>query len=376
MQSGDSGAFLGEFLQAAVSGTGVQCRQVRLRVRPLALECLDPGAEFRLVLPERRRPRRRVTRGLAVPRELLQFAGCLARAAAQCPVQIAAVVGEEGAQCLVRPLQASEVGPYGVEVVEVAGHVVDDLVVEGGQCLGENGDQAAGVDAVADRGAAEPVEEVEQVAVAGGVGQAEQFTGDPGPVLHGPVGDVLRADERLELVHGERLAGGGEVQLLADPERGGEEERLGRPGRLGRADGRTEGEVLVGAHLVRARELHPQVAQPVGPLEAVEEQPQEGGAPGSGGVQGAGVAVEQVRQQHFQGLGLAGAVLAAQQQPAVAEGELLLVVLPDVADAGAVQAVAVRGRRTVHRGGSWARSSVGDAGDCSSVRDLTTTVVA
>lgn len=190
-------------------------------------------------------------------------------------------------------------------------------------------------------GAAQPVEEVQEVAVARRIAQAEQFTGDPGPVFDSPVGDVLRADEGLEPVDGERLAGRGQVQIGTDPERGHEEEGLRRPGRAGCADGRSEGEVVVVALLVRPDELHPEMAQPVGLFEAVEHQPEEGGAAGAGGVQGTGVAVEEVRQQHLQGLGLARAVLAAQQQPALAEGELLLVVLPDVADTGAVQAVPV-----------------------------------
>lgn len=158
------------------------------------------------------------------------------------------------------------------------------------------------------------MQQVQQVAVARWVGEAEQVAGDPGPVLDGAVGDVLGADERLELVDGEWLPGGGEVESLADPQPRGEEERLRRLGRLGRADGRADRQVMVVPLFVRARELQPQMAQPVGLPEAVEHQPGQGGAPGARGVQCAGVAVEEVGQQHLQSLGLAGAVLAAQQQ--------------------------------------------------------------
>ncbi|MFD9427777.1 hypothetical protein [Streptomyces sp. NPDC060054] len=101
------------------------------------------------------------------------------------------------------------------------------------------------------------------------------------------------------------------------------------------------------AGLVRPSELHPQIAEAVGLLEAVQHQPGERRPPGAGGIEGPGVAVQEVREQHLQCLGLARPVLAAQQQPPVTERELLLVVLPDVLDARAVQPEAGTRRRCV-----------------------------
>ena len=91
--------------------------------------------------------------------------------------------------------------------------------------------------------------------------------------------------------------------------------------------------MAVTAVVGRAPELHPQIPETVGLLEPVQHQPRERGPAGAGRVQCPRVAVKKIRKQHLQGLGLARAVLAAQQQPSVAEGELLLVVLPDVLDA-------------------------------------------
>jgi hypothetical protein len=49
------------------------------------------------------------------------------------------------------------------------------------------------------------------------------------------------------------------------------------------------------------------------------------------------VTVEREREQHLQCLGLSCSVGTAQQQAAVGEDELLLVVLPDIENAGTVQ---------------------------------------
>ncbi len=259
------------------------------------------------------------------------------RGGVQNPRQVVAVADEERPQRRVRTLQTPQFVPYGVEVVEVACHLLDHVLVESRQGLAQQGGQAPVLDAVPDRRAPEPVEELGEVAVVRRVRDAEQLPGHARAMEDGTVRGVVGTDDLLEPVDRQGLARFDQLDILTDAQRGDEEGRQRLLRRLRGADGDTERQKVVGAAVGHGPELHPQVAEAVGLLEPVEHQPGEGGPAGARGVQGPGIAVQQVGQQHLQRLGLPRAVLAAQQQPPVAEGELLLVVLPDVLDAGAVQ---------------------------------------
>src|SRR5262249_4151522 len=76
---------------------------------------------------------------------------------------------------------------------------------------------------------------------------------------------------------------------------------------------------------------------------------------------GIDTAVEDEREDHFEGLGLAGAVGPAQHQPAAGDGGLLVPVVAEVADPGASGDVTGgRGRSGgAGRGGSWGAHGVG-----------------
>ena len=97
--------------------------------------------------------------------------------------------------------------------------------------------------------------------------------------------------------------------------------------------------VLRGAVAVAAAELQPRVAEPLGMRVLAAEQqvplhPLLRVGVRLDPVRGQ-VAVQQERQRQREHLRLAGAVVAAQQQPAVAEPELLLVVVEEVDQPGA-----------------------------------------
>ena len=87
--------------------------------------------------------------------------------------------------------------------------------------------------------------------------------------------------------------------------------------------------------LCGAAELHPHVAV-LGVLAPVEQVGLHGAVLAAERVEPPRVqpAVQDEREQDFEGLGLPGAVVAAQRQPAVAEGELLVEVIPEVDDPG------------------------------------------
>ena len=180
------------------------------------------------------------------------------------------------------------------------------------------------------------------------------------------VEDVVGAQHLAQPGVGERARGVLEPEVVPEALVGGEVPRGRGPGAGGGADADAAGEVLLVAVRGGAGELHPHVAHPVARLDAVRHQPQQARVVlGRGGEPGL-VAVEREGQQHLQRLGLAGAVGPAQQQPAVGEGEDLLVVLPDVEDPGAGQpeagraGVTGRDRRTAGQGKGHASSSKSD----------------
>jgi hypothetical protein len=109
---------------------------------------------------------------------------------------------------------------------------------------------------------------------------------------------------------------------------------------------------LLGAVGTPAAELHPRVAQPLGMrVPAAQQQvPLHPLLPVAVGLDPvrSELAVEQERQRQGQHLGLAGAVVAAQQEPAVVEVELLHVVVEEVHESGTQRLPALGGRGRQH----------------------------
>ncbi|WP_143780836.1 hypothetical protein [Ornithinimicrobium sp. CNJ-824] len=253
----------------------------------------------------------------------------------------------------------------GGELVEGVGGRTDRLLVQLGQRLGQLLGEPGGLDVLPDLRLAQPVEQAQHLVVASRV-EAEEDPPDVGLVVGCAVEDVVGTQHLAQPGVGERARGVLEQEVVPEALVGGEVPRGRGPSAGGGADADAAGEVLLVAVGGGAGELDPDVAHPVAGLDAVGHQPQQARVVlGRGGEPGL-VAVECEGQQHLQRLGLAGAVGPAQQQPAVGEGEDLLVVLPDVEDARAGQpeagrgGVAGRGRGAAGQGKGHASSSKSD----------------
>jgi hypothetical protein len=259
-------------------------------------------------------------------------------------MQISAIGDHQVGQRGVGGFQATQVGADGLQIVEVVRDRIQHLVLDRRQGLAQFDRELAGLDPVADRRAAQAVEQMNQIAVPAGVADAEDLAAHPSAVVPGIVQQRAVTQRLPEPLDRHRLAVHDQVHVDADPQRG---DQIGEPGLGGRGrpayDG-AQGEEVLDAVLVHAAQLEPGESLPVHAGRALAHQPAEGGPAGPGRIDALRVAVEQERQQHLQSLGLARAVLAAKQEPAVLELEHLIVVLPDVADPGAVQPVTKRMR--------------------------------
>src|SRR5699024_5709572 len=321
-----------------------------------------------------------------------------------CPqrgTHVVAVTGEEALPTGPGTRQRVLVVTCLLQVCDVAGDLVQDRLVHGRQCLGQDTDQFARLETVPDGGATESVEQVDQVAVAIRVVDAEQVPHHSGPVLDGAGVAAVVTKLRTRPVHGFGSVADDEVEVMTDPTLRDEEHTAwvglahGQDGRTQRQVGR-RGILVLGFLLLRGTgrqqrrggggtyrgiqatlpalcgELHPQIAeagQRPGLLVLVRlllfllylpeqvraasfgvgsrarpcvvgHEPTQTGAARPGGVQAAGVTVQKERQQYLQRLGLARAVTATQQKPPLGEVEDLVVVLPDIADARAFESVA------------------------------------
>ena len=186
-------------------------------------------------------------------------------------------------------------------------------------------------------GSRQAMEQVQEVGIAGVVEHPEHVAADPAAVLDPRHGDRFLTDGLLEPLDRQALAGAVELEVDADSPFGHEEPGVAAAGGGGRLESGAEGEEALGAVGIAAAQLEPDVADMVAVRAAVGHQPRDRGAVAAGGIEPPGVSVEQERQQDLQRLGLAGAVLAAQQQAPTGEAQLDPVVLPDVDDPGAVQ---------------------------------------
>jgi hypothetical protein len=172
---------------------------------------------------------------------------------------------------------------------------------------------------------------------------------DRAPVRLGGVVDTAVLGERLDepLTNQRRACRADQEEVGAGP-LAGDEEPAGRDAAAGHClEAAAECQVRGGAFLGEAAELQPGVAEPL--LVAAAEQEVPLHPLGGVGVRfhpvGRQLAVEQERQGEREHLGLARAVVAAQQQVAVAEAELLVVVEEQVDEAGTQRLPAVPPRQ-------------------------------
>ena len=257
--------------------------------------------------------------------------------------EVGGVLGQEGADRRVGGGQVVVLLLDGGQVLEVPGGLLDQVFVN----RAEAGRQGAGhldrVEVLGQQRPAQRDQQVQQLGVAFAA-QAEQ-AGVHGVLVGAapvPEGGVA-AEDGGELLGGQRAGiGGQQAEVDAHPLVRDEE---GGAGALpvfvrGQADDQGDG-LLLGAGvrgvggLGEAAELHPDVAV-LGVLPPVEQVGLHGAVLAAERVEPPRVqpAVQDEREQHFEGLGLAGAVVAAQRQPAVAERELLVEVVPEVDDPG------------------------------------------
>jgi hypothetical protein len=248
---------------------------------------------------------------------------------------VAAVVAEEALRGSVRLDHRGELVAILLEAAERLGDIGDHGLVERRKGLGEGVRERLLAGALGQLGLAQLHQQVDQGPVAL-LAEAEQVLVDGPPVIAGLVVHDAAAGDRLdEPLPRERGAGGvDQGEIRPDPLVGDEEPVPGHaaPGHC--LHPAADGAELLPAIVVAAAELQPRVAEPLGMrvfpaqqqvplhallvigigLDAVRRQ----------------VAVEQERQQQGEHLRLAGAVVAAQQQPPVVEPELLDVVVEEI----------------------------------------------
>ena len=266
--------------------------------------------------------------------------------------EVAGVLGEEGADRRVGGGQVVVLLLDGGQVLEVPGGLLDQVFVDRAEASRQGAGHLDRVEVLGQQRPAQRDQQVQQLCVTFPA-QAEQ------PGVHGvlvgaaPVTEGgVAAEDGGELLGGQRAGvRGQQAEVDAHPLVRDEE---GGAGALpvfvrGQADDQSDGllacvGVLLGAglrgvcgvgRLRGAAELHPHVAV-LGVLPPVQQVGLHGAVLAAERVEPPRVqpAVQDEREQHFERLGLTGAVVAAQRQPAVAERELLVEVIPEVDDPG------------------------------------------
>ncbi len=166
--------------------------------------------------------------------------------------------------------------------------------------------------------------------------ETEHARVDGGAVVDGAIHDRVGAD-----LFGELFAGEGPIirtderEVHAHPAVGDEIPPCHLVGAAGGAHADADGHDL-GIRHVAARKLHPYIR--IGRILFAVEQIRLHGAFFAGErvePPRLDAAVQDERKQHLEGLGLAGTVRSAQDQPPVGETEFLVAVVPQVDDAGA-----------------------------------------
>ncbi|MCZ7536234.1 MAG: hypothetical protein M5T61_10095 [Acidimicrobiia bacterium] len=250
-----------------------------------------------------------------------------------------------------------------VELLEAAGYLVELVRVEGRQAFGEQLVEALVGQPVGDRLLADREQPVDEGLVAI-LGEArEDRRADGGLVATDVVSpDLAVAFEAFpQCRHGERDAVGVEQRQVAADAAVGREPTLAAAAAAG-LEARAAGEVL-GPGAGVAAELGPQVADlAVDLLIARHAAPQPAAfvAAGGGKTSRLCVRVEEIREQQFEGHGLAGPVGSVEHEPALLELEGLVLVLPYVEEPGAGRPPPVVGAAELRRRCGIDRAQVGN----------------
>ena len=235
--------------------------------------------------------------------------------------------------------------PLPVETLETLGQVGDLLVAQRRQRAGQQGGQQRGVQPLGQFRGAQLQQRGDQRVVPLLRQAGEQRRADGGAVVaRVPVHDAAVPEAVLQDGLGQRLAGLVDQRNPVghgDPQAGGEVVGVHGGGMRAGLQPRPAAEPAVRCTIrtgaAGEAEFQPHIADPgrAGGAFAHEVPVHRplGGAE-RGQPAGAQVGVEEERQQQFERLGLAAAVGPAEQQAALVEGEDLVVVTPDVEDAG------------------------------------------
>ncbi len=224
-----------------------------------------------------------------------------------------------------------------LKIAEGVRHVVEHGLIQRRQRLGQGRGQGLLVRAFGQLRLAQLDQQIEQGLVAMGTESKEQRI-DPGAVLGGADVQFAPIAQRVEEpVSGQGTAVAVHQHQIAAHALGGDEEpalRCTTPG--DRAHAAAQGAELRCALIVPA-EFHPDVSQALLILTAEQEVPFHAlaGIAVRLNARGDELPVQQERQGHGQHLGLAGPVVAAQQQIAVPKPDLLVVVVEQVHQAQA-----------------------------------------
>ncbi len=261
--------------------------------------------------------------------------------------EVGGVLGEEGTDRRVGGGQVVVLLLDGGQVLEVPRGLLDQVFVDRAEAGGQRAGHLDRVEVLGQQRPAQRDQQVQQLGVAFPA-QAEQ------PCVHGVlVGAAAVTEGGVAAEDGGELLGGQrpgirrqQAEVDAHPLAGDEERGPGPLPVLVRGQADDQGDcflVLAGFRgvyglgrlggLCGAAELHPYVAV-LGVLPPVEQVGLHRAVLAAERVEPPRVqpAVQDEREQHFERLGLAGAVVAPQRQPAVAEGELLVEVIPEVDD--------------------------------------------
>jgi hypothetical protein len=250
-----------------------------------------------------------------------------------------------GVACLDHPRERVAVV---LEAAECLRDIRDKCLVEWRECLRERVGERSLVRALGQLRRADLDQQVDERAVAQLSEPEERLVDRAAVRTRGPMHRSIGAERLLQTVARERDAGTvDERQLFADALACEEEPVRGDPAAGDRLEPAAERAERDRPFVVTASQLQPRVAEPLGVgVLAAEQQvplhPLLRVGVRLDAVRGE-VSVEQERQREGEHLRLAGAVVAAQQQSAVAKPELLPVVVEDVDEPRAQRLPARRG---------------------------------
>ena len=242
-----------------------------------------------------------------------------------------------------------------LQVVKGGRDVRNHGLVERSQRLAERSGQASLVRPLGKLWLAELDEQADQRVIAFGAEMEQVLVQDPA-VLLGPLGYLAAGAYGLgkPVPSQSGAAAADEEQVLAQALRGDEEPAVGNAPALRRAQPAACRQVQALPIFGHPAEFQPGVAQPLVVLPAEQKVPFHLllAVPVRLDSAGGQISVKEERERQRQHLRLPGAVVATQQQPAVAEPEFLAVVVEDVHQPGA-QRLPPRGASHRQPGSRW-----------------------